>query len=147
MGNVIMPSSVFARNCAICAIRLGWLTHQILQIMNEDEKLSELKLLLINTPAPFVIIVWFSSKTSELMLMLEYWRAWEFFFPLMGRIIFFAGCYGIPDSKAHGANMGHIWVRQNPGLGPMLAPWALLSGIIFEWRPWVSREFRVYFSS
>ena len=39
------------------------------------------------------------------------------FFPLMGRIIFFAGCYGIPDSKAHGANMGHIWGRQNPG-GP-----------------------------
>ena len=27
----------------------------------------------------------------------------------------------IPDSKAHGANMGHIWGRQDPG-GPYVAP-------------------------
>ena len=26
-----------------------------------------------------------------------------------------------PDSKVHGANMGPIWGRQDPG-GPMLAP-------------------------
>ena len=32
-----------------------------------------------------------------------------------------------PDSKVHGANMGPIWARQDPG-GPMLAPWTLLSG-------------------
>ena len=31
----------------------------------------------------------------------------------------------IPDSKVHGANMGPIWGRQDPG-GPMLAPWTLL---------------------
>ena len=31
------------------------------------------------------------------------------------------------DSKVHGANMGPIWGRQDPG-GPMLAPWTLLSG-------------------
>ena len=34
----------------------------------------------------------------------------------------------IPDSKVHGAKMGPIWGRQDPG-GPMLAPWTLLSGI------------------
>ena len=32
-----------------------------------------------------------------------------------------------PDNKVHGANMGPIWGRQDPG-GPMLAPWTLLSG-------------------
>ena len=30
-----------------------------------------------------------------------------------------------PDSKVHGANMGPIWGRQDPG-GPMLAPWTEL---------------------
>ena len=34
----------------------------------------------------------------------------------------------LPDSKIHGANMGPIWGRQDPG-GPMLAPWVLLSGL------------------
>ena len=41
-------------------------------------------------------------------------------------------CYltdSFPDSKVHGANMGPIWGRQDPG-GPMLAPWILLSGFI-----------------
>ena len=32
-----------------------------------------------------------------------------------------------PDIKVHGANMGPLWGRQDPG-GPMLAPWTLLSG-------------------
>ena len=32
----------------------------------------------------------------------------------------------IPDSKVHGANMGPIWGWQ---VGPMLAPWTLLSEI------------------
>ena len=37
-----------------------------------------------------------------------------------------------PDSKVHGAYMGPTWGRQDPTqLGPMLAPWALLSG--FSW--------------
>ena len=27
----------------------------------------------------------------------------------------------IPDSKVHGANMGHIWGRQDPG-GPHVGP-------------------------
>ena len=31
------------------------------------------------------------------------------------------------DSKVHGADMGPIWGRQDPG-GPMVAPWTLLSG-------------------
>ena len=32
-----------------------------------------------------------------------------------------------PDSKDHGANMGPTWVCR-PQMGPMLAPWTLLSG-------------------
>ena len=32
-----------------------------------------------------------------------------------------------PHNKVHGANIGPIWGRQDPG-GPMLAPWTLLSG-------------------
>ena len=32
-----------------------------------------------------------------------------------------------PDSKVHGANMGSIWADRTQ-VGPMLAPWALLSG-------------------
>ena len=32
-----------------------------------------------------------------------------------------------PDSNAHGAHMGPIWGRQTQ-VGPMLAPWTLLSG-------------------
>ena len=35
----------------------------------------------------------------------------------------------VPESKFHGANMRPIWVRQDP-VGPMLAPWTLLSGIL-----------------
>ena len=38
----------------------------------------------------------------------------------------------LPDSKVHGANMGPIWGRHDPGgphVGPMLAPCTLLSGL------------------
>ena len=38
-----------------------------------------------------------------------------------------------PDNKVHGANMGPIWGRQDPG-GPLLAPWTLLSGWCNQWR-------------
>ena len=38
------------------------------------------------------------------------------------------GVTNIPDNKVHGANMGPIWGRQDPG-GPHVAPWTLLSGI------------------
>ena len=34
------------------------------------------------------------------------------------------------DSKVHGANMGPIWGRQ---MGPMLAPWTLLSGKLLNY--------------
>ena len=37
----------------------------------------------------------------------------------------------VTDSKVHGANMGPIWGRQDPG-GPMLAPWTLLSGMFIS---------------
>ena len=35
----------------------------------------------------------------------------------------------IPDNKAHEANMGPIWGQQDM-VGPMLAPWTLLSGML-----------------
>ena len=35
----------------------------------------------------------------------------------------------IPDSMVRGANMGHIWGRQDPG-GPHVGPMNLLSGMI-----------------
>ena len=35
-----------------------------------------------------------------------------------------------PESKVHGANMGPIWGRQDPG-GPHVVPWTLLSGWSF----------------
>ena len=34
-----------------------------------------------------------------------------------------------PDSKVHGANMGPIWGRQDPG-GPHVGPMKLLSGYV-----------------
>ena len=37
----------------------------------------------------------------------------------------------VPDSKVYGANIGPIWGRQDP-VGPMLAPWTLLSGLLPE---------------
>ena len=37
-----------------------------------------------------------------------------------------------PDSKVHGANMGPIWGRQDPG-GRHVGPWTLLSGIVYLW--------------
>ena len=39
----------------------------------------------------------------------------------------------IPDNKVHGANMGPIWGRQDPG-GPHVGPMNLLSAIIYcQW--------------
>ena len=52
-----------------------------------------------------------------------------------------------PDSKVHGANMGPIWGRQDPGgphVGPMnLAIWGYKSGLFHRFKgnhscPWVS---------
>ena len=37
----------------------------------------------------------------------------------------------VPDSKVHVAHMGPTWVL-SPQVGPMLAPWTLLSGVISE---------------
>ena len=34
-----------------------------------------------------------------------------------------------PDRKVHGANMGSIWGRQDPG-GPHVGPWTSLSGMV-----------------
>ena len=42
----------------------------------------------------------------------------------------------IPDSKVHGAYMGPIRGRQDPGGPHMLAPWSLLSGILPEKVAW-----------
>ena len=44
--------------------------------------------------------------------------------------------YGIhnesPDRKVHGANMGPIWDRQDPG-GPHVDQWTLLYGMILKY--------------
>ena len=42
------------------------------------------------------------------------------------------------DSKVHGANMGPIWGRQDPG-GPMLSPWTLLSVAPFTNNPSIDK--------
>ena len=41
------------------------------------------------------------------------------------------GFIHIQDSKIHGANMGPTWVL-SPQMGPMLAPWTLLLGILIR---------------
>ena len=47
----------------------------------------------------------------------------------------FLRIYAIPDSKVHGANMGPIWGRQDPGgphVGPMnLAIWDVADAYVF----------------
>ena len=50
-----------------------------------------------------------------------WWQAAMFYLPCL------VTRQAYPDSKVHGANMGPIWGRQDPG-GPILAPWTLLSG-------------------
>ena len=46
-------------------------------------------------------------------------------------------CHAIPDSKVHGANMGPIWGRQDPGgphAGSMnFAIWDMFGGINAQW--------------
>ena len=42
-------------------------------------------------------------------------------------LISFRSDHGHPNNKVPGANMGPIWVLR-PQMGPMLAPWTLLSG-------------------
>ena len=39
------------------------------------------------------------------------------------------GAFRVPDSKVHGANMGPVWGRQDPG-GPHVDPWTLWSGMV-----------------
>ena len=46
------------------------------------------------------------------------WRSWAFL-PIWSRS--FDNLFNNPDSKAHGANMGPIWGRQDPG-GPHVGP-------------------------
>ena len=40
-----------------------------------------------------------------------------------------------PDSKVHGANMGSIWVRQDPG-GPHICPMNFASWVVPLWVVW-----------
>ena len=51
--------------------------------------------------------------------------------------------YDIPDSKVHGANMGPIWGRQDPGGPHVLAPWTLLSGMIWNCMSFVKHKQRL----
>ena len=63
-----------------------------------------------------------------------------------------------PDSKVHGANMGHIWGRQDPG-GPHVGPmnFANWEGSLLRvpetvlankshniWRPWAAMSYYDY---
>ena len=54
---------------------------------------------------------------------------WDTISEFMGGDGFFSKIVATPDSKVHGANMGPIWGRQDPGgphVGPMnLAIWDL----------------------
>ena len=51
--------------------------------------------------------------------------------PFHSKCIALDGYHDFPDSKAHGANMGPIWGRQDPGgphIGPMnFAIWVMLN--------------------
>ena len=50
--------------------------------------------------------------------------------------VFYDACpNNLPNSKVHGANMGPTWVL-SAQIGPMLAPWTLLSGLLKT--PWCS---------
>ena len=42
------------------------------------------------------------------------------------------GFYAIPDSKVHGANMGPIWGRQDPG-GPHVGPMNYQGSLMSVW--------------
>ena len=64
--------------------------------------------------------------------------------------------FGLPDSKVHGANMGPIWGRQDPGwphVGPMnFAIWAAMFHILtghnrseqHTWLPMINNEWQNY---
>ena len=41
--------------------------------------------------------------------------------------------FSFPDSKRHGANMGGKHGTYRPLMGPMFAPWSLLSGLLCSW--------------
>ena len=84
----------------------------------------------------------FAKYSSTLLLHrgglhASYWKVRTGFISLMSVILISfrlrRGQCGFPDSKVHVANMGPTWVRR-PQVGPMFAPWTLLSGLCYSWR-------------
>ena len=53
--------------------------------------------------------------------------------------------YHCPDSKVHGANMGHIWGRQDPG-GPHVDPMNFAIWVIYHRSAHILRHFQCYWS-
>ena len=59
---------------------------------------------------------WFTAQRYVLFICTEYWQRW-----------FIVNMNNDPDSKIYGANMGPPGSCR-PQMGPMVAPWTLLSG-------------------
>ena len=60
------------------------------------------------------------SGLSLITLLLQ---AYNIFIPLLD----YRSVHVTPDSKVYGANMGPAWADRTQ-IGPMMAPWTLLSG-------------------
>ena len=50
----------------------------------------------------------------------------------------------VPDNKVHGANMGPTWVL-SAQMGPMLATWTLLSGVLCEIAQDLTDHLKLYY--
>ena len=64
---------------------------------------------------------------QEARFKIYWWLTWKYLHKIKN-----TGSHRFPDSKVHGAKMGPCW----PQMGPMLAPWILLSGLCCP-TPWL----------
>ena len=90
----------------------------------------------------YLSIIWvWKSLIKSYNHILQEWRRYE-----MHAICIWIVCnihmlnnemslISIPDSKVHGANMGPTWADRTQ-VGPMLAPWTLLSGMSSGRKSW-----------
>ena len=79
---------------------------------------------ILSQSAAFSGVLFHPGKCHCALYMTTPWRENDF---LIACSLWAPVPYSSPDSKVHGANMGPIWGRQSQ-VGPMLAPWTLLSG-------------------
>ena len=79
---------------------------------------------ILSQSAAFSGVLFHPAKCHCALYMTTPWRENDF---LIACSLWAPVPYSSPDSKVHGANMGPIWGRQAQ-VGPMLAPWTLLSG-------------------